>query len=117
MQLAPEWSKLAKAMKKLPEVKVGKVDCTQEAELCKHNLIRSYPSIRMFPLDSRGTDRYLVYTGYQRDANTLRSWVMEHLPELVENFTPFLFRQEVENSDRPALIDFYTPCKYSYSYK
>lgn len=109
MQLAPEWSKLAKAMKKLPEVKVGKVDCTQEAELCKHNLIRSYPSIRMFPLDSRGTDRYLVYTGYQRDANTLRSWVMEHLPELVENFTPFLFRQEVENSDRPALIDFYTP--------
>eukprot|EP00095_Tigriopus_kingsejongensis_P011857 maker-scaffold180_size281610-snap-gene-0.26 protein:Tk11857 transcript:maker-scaffold180_size281610-snap-gene-0.26-mRNA-1 annotation:"-like protein subfamily c member 10" len=109
MQLAPEWSKMAKLLKKIPEVKVGKVDCTAEPLLCQENFIRSYPTLRMFPLGSTGTERYLVYTAFNRDAHSLRTWAMEHLPEFVENFTPFLFKQEVVNADKPTLIEFYTP--------
>ena len=112
MQLAPEWNKLAKLLKKLPEVKIAKVDCTVEAQLCNEQFVRSYPTIRLYPSDSYGTNKYMVFTGYNRDAYSLRSWLIQHLPEMVENFTPYLFQQEITHGATPFIVDFYTPCKF-----
>lgn len=109
MQLAPEWNKLAKLLKKLPEVKIAKVDCTVEAQLCNEQFVRSYPTIRLYPSDSYGTNKYMVFTGFNRDAYSLRSWLIQHLPEMVENFTPFLFQQEITQGSSPFIVDFYTP--------
>lgn len=80
-KLGPEWRKFAKEVKKetfllilslhfhifflliltfcfqmvrFPEVKVAEVDCVANTELCNAQNIRSYPTIRLYPLDSRG---------------------------------------------------------------
>ncbi len=98
-------------LSKFAEVKVAKVDCTVEVELCNDNLVRSYPSIRLYPLDYEGTSKYLMYTGFHRDAFTLREWVLEHLPDVVETLTPYTFQQNVLAGNQPYLIDFYAPCK------
>ncbi len=113
MQLAPQWTKLAQLVKKIPEVKIAKVDCTQDERLCTQQAVRSYPTIRMYPLGSRGLSKYFVYTGFHRDAYSLRDWVYESLPSFVENLTPYTFQQKVTGSSgRPALVYYYTPCTY-----
>lgn len=113
MQLSPHWTKLAQLVKKIPEVKVAKVDCTVETDLCHKQAVKSYPSIRMYPIGSRGISKYFVYTGFQRDAHSLKEWVFEGLPSFVENLTPYTFQQKVADSASPAIIYFYTPCKIS----
>lgn len=111
MQLAPEWTRMAKLLEKRPEVHVAKVDCVAEPELCRDQAVRSYPTLRMYPIGSNGIGRYFVYNGYQRDGESLRDWAAEYLPEVVEGLTPYTFKQKVAGSDRPAIIKFYTPCK------
>ena len=48
-------TRLAKLLSKAQEVKVAKVDCDRERDLCRHHVIRSYPTMRLYPLQSRGT--------------------------------------------------------------
>ncbi|KAL6199319.1 hypothetical protein ACLB2K_029103 [Fragaria x ananassa] len=58
-RLKPSWEKAAKIMRERydPEIDgrilLAKVDCTQEADLCRRNHIQGYPSIRIF---RRGSD-------------------------------------------------------------
>ncbi|XP_031105637.1 protein disulfide isomerase-like 5-4 [Ipomoea triloba] len=53
-RLKPSWEKAAKIIKERydPEmdgrILLGKVDCTEEVDLCKRNHIQGYPSIRIF---------------------------------------------------------------------
>lgn len=35
--------------------------------------MRSYPSLRMYPLGTRGNGKYIMYTGFHRDAYSLRA--------------------------------------------
>lgn len=53
-RLAPEWIIVAKTLKALPFINVASVDCEAEASLCISQGVRSYPNIRMYPLDSEG---------------------------------------------------------------
>ncbi|KAL8098587.1 hypothetical protein AgCh_031388 [Apium graveolens] len=48
---------------------VGKVDCTEEIELCKRNNIQGYPSIRIFRKGSDGREPESYYG--DRDTNSL----------------------------------------------
>ncbi|XP_004487592.1 protein disulfide-isomerase 5-4 isoform X2 [Cicer arietinum] len=58
-RLRPSWEKAAKIMRERydPEMDgrllMGKVDCTQEGDLCRRHHIQGYPSIRIF---RRGSD-------------------------------------------------------------
>ncbi|XP_028807665.1 protein disulfide-isomerase 5-4 [Neltuma alba] len=58
-RLKPSWEKAAKTIRERydPEmdgrILLGKVDCTQEGDLCRRNHIQGYPSIRIF---RKGTD-------------------------------------------------------------
>ncbi|XP_042028810.1 protein disulfide isomerase-like 5-4 isoform X1 [Salvia splendens] len=58
-RLKPSWEKAAKIIRERydPEIDgrilMGKVDCTEAADLCKRNHIQGYPSIRIF---RKGTD-------------------------------------------------------------
>jgi hypothetical protein len=53
-------------LEKLTHIKLGKVDCDAEPELCHEQGVRSYPTIRLYPLGSRGSSRYTPYTQYHR---------------------------------------------------
>lgn len=72
-KLAPQIRKLAKEVKKITEtqfssflfttlfkityldfVRVAQVDCEANGELCTSQNIRSYPTVRLYPLNSKG---------------------------------------------------------------
>jgi DnaJ family protein C protein 10 len=53
-QLAPEWTAVAKTLKVLPSVKVASVDCEAEKSICSAQNVRSYPTIRLYPIGSEG---------------------------------------------------------------
>ena len=110
-QLAPEWRKLAKRLEKNPDVRVGQVDCVEHRSVCERQGVGSYPTIRLYPLHSRGTSRYLKYQQYHRDATSLYHWVSASLPSYVDNLTPHLFEHSVleGGETQPWLVLFFTP--------
>lgn len=59
--LAPEYEEAASKLveKKIPLVKV---DCTEEAQLCKKHDVDGYPTLKIF----RGIDDVSVYTGARK---------------------------------------------------
>ncbi|XP_065332909.1 dnaJ homolog subfamily C member 10-like [Cloeon dipterum] len=108
-QLAPQWRKLAKMLSDLSMVKLASVNCEKYSDLCLQQGVRSYPSIRVYPLGSKGLSQVALYSGYHRDANTLRQWVMNFIPSLVENLNEDTFNRIVRGSSKPWLVDFYAP--------
>ncbi|KAK7113286.1 dnaJ homolog subfamily C member 10-like [Littorina saxatilis] len=109
-QLAPEWRELAKMMKKNAlSVRVAHVDCQAHHDLCQPEGVSSYPTIRLYPIGYQGTDYYVAYNSWQRDAGSLQAWVYEYLPSKVETLTWNAFGAEVLDSDIPWIVDFYAP--------
>ncbi|XP_059482884.1 dnaJ homolog subfamily C member 10-like [Neocloeon triangulifer] len=108
-QLAPQWRKLAKMLSDLTMIKIASVNCEKHSDLCSQHGIRSYPSIRLYPLGSRGLSQVALYSGYHRDAHTLRQWVMDFVPSIVEDLDERSFNKIVRGSSKPWVIDFYAP--------
>ncbi|CAN8326078.1 unnamed protein product [Cochlearia groenlandica] len=60
--LKPSWEKASKQIRERYDIEMdgrvilAKVDCTQEADLCRRNHIQGYPSIRIFRKGSDHTD-------------------------------------------------------------
>ncbi|KAG8274068.1 DnaJ sub C member 10 [Homalodisca vitripennis] len=106
--LGPQWRKLAKMVSDLPKVFVGEVNCQEELELCRQQGVRSYPTIRLYPFQSTGLSTVAMYSGYQRDAKSIRMWLYNFLPSLVEELTAEKFDQVIKGPDA-WLIDFYAP--------
>jgi hypothetical protein len=79
----------------MTHIKLGKVNCDTEADLCRRQAVRGYPAIRLYPLGSRGSSRYTVYNQYHRDAQSLQQWVHANLPSMVETLTPHTFQHQV----------------------
>jgi protein disulfide-isomerase A1 len=59
--LAPEYETAATALKE-KEIPLAKVDCTEEAELCKEYGVEGYPTIKVF----RGPENPSPYTGQRK---------------------------------------------------
>lgn len=53
-RLATEWRSLAKQMVEFEDIKVAQVDCVADANLCNAQNVHSYPTIRLYPLGSKG---------------------------------------------------------------
>lgn len=109
-QLAPEWRKLAKKFNK-EIVSVGQVDCAIEQKLCSEQGVTSYPNIRAYPANSKGTARFQQYQGWMRDANTLTQWASDYLPTKTHILDYQTFESLVlkNDGDEPWLVDFYAP--------
>ena len=59
--LAPEYETAATALKE-KDIPLAKVDCTEQAELCKEFGVEGYPTIKVF----RGSDNISPYTGQRK---------------------------------------------------
>jgi protein disulfide-isomerase A1 len=59
--LAPEYEEAATTLKE-KNIKLAKVDCTEEADLCKTYGVEGYPTLKIF----RGPDNISPYTGARK---------------------------------------------------
>lgn len=109
-RLAPEWRKLAKEMKEFEEIKIAQVDCVANSDLCHAQNVNSYPTIRLYPLGSKGMNTVALYNG-KRDAISLKRWLISFLPTVVEEFNEDEFRTQILTKDYilPWIVDFYAP--------
>ncbi|KAG8229702.1 hypothetical protein J437_LFUL009827 [Ladona fulva] len=128
-QLTPQWRKLSKVVKPVQisflnyrvsvcylqmvsdveNVRIGEVNCEVEAGLCHQEGIRSFPTIRLYPMGSKGLNQVLIYNGYHRDAYSLRQWLYNFVPSAVQSIPAESFEDRVIQSDDPWLVDFYAP--------
>ncbi|ONK65910.1 uncharacterized protein A4U43_C06F2250 [Asparagus officinalis] len=115
-RLKPSWERTAKTMRERydPEmdgrILLGKVDCTQDSDLCRRHHIQGYPSIRIFRKgndvrDNHGHHEHESYYG-ERDTESLVA-AMETLVASIPEETHTLALEDKSNkpgdaSKRPA---------------
>lgn len=59
--LAPEYEEAATTLKE-KNIALAKVDCTEEAELCREYGVEGYPTLKVF----RGPDQITPYSGQRK---------------------------------------------------
>ncbi|RKF82232.1 Protein disulfide-isomerase [Golovinomyces cichoracearum] len=86
--LAPEFEEAAKELKKR-SVKLAKIDCTEEAELCQTHGVDGYPTLKIF----RGSDNVKPYSGGRKAPAIISHMTKQSLPavsiltqETIEDF-------------------------------
>jgi protein disulfide-isomerase A1 len=91
--LAPEYEEAATSLKE-KNIKLAKVDCTEEADLCKEYGVEGYPTLKVF----RGLETISPYTGQRKAAAITSYMVKQSLPA-------------VSQLDKDTLEDFKTADK------
>ncbi len=57
-RLAPTWTDLAKAYEGNDKIKIVKVDCTVQKEICTSEGVRGYPTLKFFKEGSKEGEKY-----------------------------------------------------------
>ncbi|KAG5934164.1 hypothetical protein E4U53_000755 [Claviceps sorghi] len=73
--LAPEYEKAATTLKE-KDIKLVKVDCTEEAELCQKQGVEGYPTLKVF----RSVDTSSPYNGPRKAAGIVSYMIKQSLP-------------------------------------
>jgi protein disulfide-isomerase A1 len=73
--LAPEYEEAATSLKE-KDIKLAKVDCTEEADLCKEYGVEGYPTLKVF----RGPENISPYGGQRKAAAITSYMVKQSLP-------------------------------------
>ncbi|KAL8414739.1 hypothetical protein RB594_005814 [Gaeumannomyces avenae] len=73
--LAPEYEEAATSLKE-KDIKLIKVDCTEEADLCQKHGVEGYPTLKVF----RGADNVSAYKGQRKAAAITSYMVKQSLP-------------------------------------
>ncbi|KAJ7345566.1 hypothetical protein JRQ81_001516 [Phrynocephalus forsythii] len=105
--LMPEWKRMARMLNGL--VTVGSIDCQKHFSLCHQENVKGYPEIRLFPQKSVSSYQFYSYTGWHRDAYSLRRWALGYLPQVSLDLTPQSFTDKVLNGKDHWVVDFYAP--------
>ncbi|KAI9671597.1 MAG: protein disulfide-isomerase precursor [Trizodia sp. TS-e1964] len=73
--LAPEYEEAATTLKE-KGVKLAKIDCTEEADLCQSFGVEGYPTIKVF----RGKDNHTPYAGQRKADAIVSHMIKQSLP-------------------------------------
>ncbi|XWW93125.1 hypothetical protein V2A60_001054 [Cordyceps javanica] len=73
--LAPEYEEAATTLKE-KNIKLAKIDCTEEADLCQTHGVEGYPTLKVF----RGLDNVSPYGGQRKAAAITSYMVKQSLP-------------------------------------
>jgi len=73
--LAPEYEEAATTLKE-KDIKLVKVDCTEEAELCQSYGVEGYPTLKIF----RGPENITPYSGQRKAAAITSYMIKQSLP-------------------------------------
>ncbi|KAG6033718.1 hypothetical protein E4U41_006823 [Claviceps citrina] len=95
--LAPEYEEAATSLKE-KNIKLAKVDCTEEVELCKKHNVEGYPTLKVF----RGLDSVTPYNGQRKAAGIASYMVKQSLPA-VSSLTKSTL-EEFKTADKVVLV-------------
>jgi len=95
--LAPEYEEAATSLKE-KDIKLAKVDCTEEADLCKTYGVEGYPTLKVF----RGLDTISPYSG-QRKAAAITSYMVKQSLPAVSALTKDTL-EEFKTADKVVLV-------------
>jgi len=98
--LAPEYEEAATALKE-KNIPLAKVDCTQEADLCKDFGVEGYPTIKVF----RGADTVSPYNG-ARKADAIISYMTKQALPAVSDVTAESLA-EFKTADKVVVVAFF----------
>ncbi|KAH7257339.1 thioredoxin-like domain-containing protein [Fusarium tricinctum] len=73
--LAPEYEEAATTLKE-KNIRLAKIDCTEEADLCKDHGVEGYPTLKVF----RGLENVTPYSGQRKAAGITSYMVKQSLP-------------------------------------
>ncbi|CAH2305889.1 dnaJ homolog subfamily C member 10 [Pelobates cultripes] len=105
--LMPEWKRMARNINSM--ISVGSVDCQKYGYLCSQERVQAYPEIRIYPANMDSPNHYVQYNGWHRDAHSLKTWALGHLPKVSIDLTPEIFNDKVLNGKDHWVLDFYAP--------
>jgi protein disulfide-isomerase A1 len=95
--LAPEYEKAATTLKE-KDIRLAKVDCTAEADLCQSYGVEGYPTLKIF----RGLDNISPYSG-QRKADAITSFMVKQSLPAVSILTKDTL-DEFKTSDKVVIV-------------
>lgn len=100
--LAPEYAKAAKALaEKNSNIKLGKVDATEEQELAEKHGVRGYPTLKFF---RSGTP--IEYTG-GREKDTIVSWLEKKTGPAAKELETVADAEEFLKEHNVAVVGFF----------
>ncbi|KAK3310545.1 thioredoxin-like domain-containing protein [Chaetomium strumarium] len=95
--LAPEYEEAATSLKE-KNIKLAKVDCTEETDLCQQHGVEGYPTLKVF----RGLDNVSPYKGQRKAAAITSYMVKQSLPAVSEVTKDTL--EEFKKADKVVLV-------------
>ncbi|KAI3334686.1 protein disulfide-isomerase [Ustulina deusta] len=95
--LAPEYEEAATTLKE-KDIKLVKVDCTEEQDLCQTYGVEGYPTLKIF----RGPDNVTPYSG-QRKAPAITSYMIKQSLPAVSNLNAETL-EEFKTADKVVLV-------------
>jgi protein disulfide-isomerase A1 len=98
--LAPEYETAATTLKE-KDIKLVKVDCTEEQDLCQEYGVEGYPTLKVF----RGLDNISPYSG-QRKADSLISYMTKQSLPAVSEVTKANL-DEFKTADKVVLVAYF----------
>lgn len=95
--LAPEYEEAATTLKE-KNIKLAKVDCTEESDLCQTYGVEGYPTLKVF----RGPENISPYKG-QRKANAITSYMIKQSLPAVSTVTSDTL-EDFKKADKTVLV-------------
>ncbi|TPX15396.1 uncharacterized protein E0L32_004376 [Thyridium curvatum] len=98
--LAPEYEEAATTLKE-KNIKLAKIDCTEEQDLCSTHGVEGYPTLKIF----RGPDNVSAYKG-QRKANAITSYMIKQSLPAVSLLTKDTL-EEFKKADKAVVVAYF----------
>lgn len=98
--LAPEYEEAATTLKE-KNIALAKIDCTEEADLCKEHGVEGYPTLKIF----RGPDSVQPYSG-QRKAQAIVSYMTKQAMPAVSDVDKTTL-DEFKSADKVVLVAYF----------